>query len=122
MSGGIIQPELVKSILRDVIRLVFGVNGSRILELHLGRMLRSDPYDVFCENPKLFCDGLRSFFGNGTKGLLQVLAKTLIKQYRIRDMSPEELIDLLNRGDVKSKNQLFTILCSSYYMARGGEL
>ncbi|MCD6420862.1 MAG: hypothetical protein J7L17_00430 [Thaumarchaeota archaeon] len=58
-----IRPELVKKALRDAIRSVLGVGGSRVLELRLGRMLGRDPYDAFYENPRLFCEALRSFFG-----------------------------------------------------------
>ena len=120
MAGDVVQPEVVKRIFRDALTLVFGSNGSKILEHHLRKILYSDPYEAFYENPKTLCEGLRSFFGNGVRGLLQVLAKTMIEEYRIKNMSPEELIDLLNKGDEGSKKKLFLILCSSY-LARGGE-
>ena len=118
LSEGLGQPDLVKLIFRNVFRMVFGENGSRILEFHLRTVLARDPYDVLYENPKLFCEGLQSFFGNGVKGLLRVMARELIREYGLRDLDPDTLIRLLQKGNERSKAILFNILCYSYASRR----
>ena len=109
-----IRPELVKKALRDAIRSVLGGRGSRVLELRLGRMLGRDPYDAFYENPKLFCEALRSFFGVGCRGLLRVIASSIIERHGIRGVTPENLINLFNDDSPRSRELLFRILCSGY--------
>jgi len=118
LSVDLDQPDLVKLIFRNVFRMVFGEHGSMILEFHLRKILARDPYDVLYENPKLFCEGLQSFFGNGVKGLLKVMARELIREYGLRDLDPDTLIRLLQKGDERSKAILFNILRSSYASRR----
>ena len=120
MTRDAVNPELVKGIFRDTIRTIFGENGSKILELHLRRVLNRDPYDALYDNPKLFCDGLRSFFGNGTRGLLRIIAGTLIKEYKIQNISPDHLVSLLDAEDPGSRILLFNLLCASYHSRGGG--
>lgn len=115
MAEPFMRPELVKRALRDVIRSILGEGGSRVLELHLERMLGRDPYDAFYENPKLFCDGLRSLFGVGCRGLLRVIASTIIERHEVQGMTPENLINLLDDNSLRSRKLLFKILCSGYW-------
>ncbi|MEM3922447.1 MAG: hypothetical protein QW330_04215 [Nitrososphaerota archaeon] len=116
-----VSPDLVKSAFKGAMRSVFGENGSRILELHLRRFLGKDPYEALYEDPRLFCDGLRSFFGPGAKGLLTVLAKTLIRESGVQGLTPDQVIELLENGDQELKIHFFAILCSSHRRAGGAE-
>ena len=88
------------------------------MEFHLRKILAREPYDVLYENLKLFCEGLQSFFGNGVKGLLKVMARELIREHGLRDLDPDTLIRLLQKGDERSKAILFNILHSSYASKR----
>ncbi len=121
MVEDFIRPELVKDSFRRAVKSVFGENGSRILELHLRRFLGKDPYDALYESPRLFCDGLRSFFGSGARGLLIVLAKTLMRENGIRGLTPDQVIDLLESENQEFKIHFFAILCSSNRRTEGGD-
>lgn len=113
-----VKPDLVKSAFKGAMKSLFGENGSRILELHLRRFLGKDPYDALYDDPRLFCDGLRSFFGPGARGLLLMLAKTLIRESGAQGLTPEQVIELLESGDQELKTHFFAIL-SSYRRAGG---
>jgi len=115
-----LEPELVKKAFKNAMRSIFGENGSRILELHLRRFLGKDPYEAFYEDPRSLCDGLRAFFGPGARGLLIVLAKTLIRENGIQGLTPGQIIEILESGDQELKTHFFAILCSSQRRAGGG--
>jgi hypothetical protein len=115
-----LEPSLVKRAFKDAMRSIFGENGSRILELHLRRFLGKDLYEAIYEDPRLFCDGLRAFFGPGARGLLIVLAKTLIKESGIQGLTPSQIIEILESGDQELKTHFFAILCSSQRRVGGG--
>jgi hypothetical protein len=115
-----LEPSLVKNAFKSAMRSIFGENGSRILELHLRRFLGKDPYEALYEDPRLLCDGLRSFFGPGARGLLIVLAKALIRESGMQGLTPSQIIDLLESGDQGLKTHFFAILCSSRRRIGGG--
>jgi len=114
-----LEPKLVKKTFKNAMRSIFGENGSRILELHLRRFLGKDPYEALYEDPRLLCDGLRAFFGPGARGLLIVLAKSLIRESGIQGLTPVQIIEILESGDQELKTHFFAILCSSQRRAGG---
>lgn len=88
----------VKMFFQGAVRSLLGESGSRVLEAYMKRVLGADPYDILYDDPKAFYDGLRSFLGPGANALLKILAKNIIKEYRLEDISPDQILDLMEGG------------------------
>lgn len=101
----------VKNVFRSAVRGLLGANGSRVLEFHMARILEEDPYEVLYRDPRKFCEGLRSFFGNGTTAFLRILASSLLKTQRITGVTVDEVVKLMNDGGAEAREALFEIVC-----------
>jgi len=100
----------VKIFFRGVIRSLLGESGSKVLEFHMTRILKADPYDVLYDDPKAFCDGLRIFLGSGADALLKVLAKNIVKEYSLKGVNPEELLRLMEDRRRESRERFIDLL------------
>ena len=71
-----------------------------VLEFHLNKRLQGDMYEIFYENPHLFYQVLRDFFGSGADAVLRIIAQKLIEDGHLEAASPQEFVKVLkNPGE-----------------------
>lgn len=109
LEGG--EPRAsIKRFFQGAFRSLLGDSGSKIFELHMRRVLGADPYDVLYGDPRAFYGGLKRLFGPGADALLKLFAKDLIAKYDLEGVSPEEFLELVERGDEKSRERLIALV------------
>ena len=90
--------EDVRKVLKIGLNKLLG-QGAVVLEVCLSRMLKEDMYQVFYYDPKRFYLGLEKFIGNGSDAMLKILSDLLIKEGFVKNVSVEEFIAFIKRGD-----------------------
>ena len=101
---------VVKLFFQSTFRSLLGQSGSRVLEFHMARILKADPYDVLYEDPKAFCDGLKLFLGAGADALLRVIAGSIVKKYCITNLKPDDLVKLMNEGSEEAREKFLKLI------------
>jgi len=96
--GGGAEQALVKSAFKESVKKVLGEDGSRALEFHMKRVLKKDPYDILCEDPRRFYEGLRPFFGNNATAFLKIVVATLMKDHGVSNLDAETVVRLMVEG------------------------
>lgn len=108
----------IKMFFQGAFHSLLGESGARVLEFHMTRILGSDPYYVLYDNPKAFCDGLRGFLGSGANALLKILSKKIINEYHLENISPDEIVELMESGSRESRERFINLIIS---VISGGE-
>jgi len=96
--GGGGEQALVKSAFKQSVRKVLGEDGSKALEFHMKKVLKKDPYDLLCEDPRRFYEGLQPLFGNKATAFLKVVVATLMKDQGVSGLDAETVVKLMIEG------------------------
>ncbi len=109
MSDELINKEFIKNSVRVTLKMILGEASLAALEFHLTNLLERDPYEVFCNTPQDFYEGLRSIFGKGADIVLEVMFSTMAQKGFIKSVNPAQAARLLKTSDEQSRRELLEL-------------
>ncbi|MEM0233684.1 MAG: hypothetical protein QXL22_06670 [Candidatus Nezhaarchaeales archaeon] len=79
----------------------------------LYKSLSRDPFEVFWSDPKTFYRELESFLGAGAKVLIELLVSRIDSELSL-NMKTEHFLELIQRGDQKSVEEIRSFITKIY--------
>ncbi|MEM2728715.1 MAG: hypothetical protein QXF59_06570 [Candidatus Bathyarchaeia archaeon] len=107
---------------REVCKRIFysslGESASEAALFFLRRGLGRDPFEVFWEDPGAFYRELERVFGVGAKVLIKLLVSRINSEFGL-NMSSERFVELMQRGDESSVEEIRSFLTKIAESCRG---
>jgi len=108
--------SIIETFREDCERTLYSLIGEPACKATLFFLYKSlgrDPFEVFWSNPKTFYRELESFLGAGAKVLIELLVSRIDGELGL-NMKTEHFLELMQRGDQKSVEEIRSFITRIY--------
>lgn len=101
--------EIVRVICREILHSSLGESAGEAILFFLRSNLGRDPFEVLWDDPGAFYREMEKIFGVGAKVLVKLLVSRINSELGL-NISPERFLELMQRGDQRSAEEIHSFL------------